>query len=451
MTEIISFPSQGSDAAAVAAALEDLKAQDADWARGRTFSLVYALDESHQQVLLDAHRRFAMANALSPSAFPSLATMEREVVAMSLDLLHGDPKTSGGTMASGGTESIILAMKAHRDRARATGQVAKDATAGIVAPTTIHPAHVKAAELLGMSITLVDLGDDLRADPDAIAAAVGKDTAVLAGSAPCFPYGVVDPIEELGAIALQRGIGLHVDACLGGFVLPFLEDLGHDIPPFDFRTPGVTSMSTDLHKYAFGPKGTSTILYADRTLRRHQFTADIGWPGGILASPTLLGTRSGGAIAGAWAALRHQGRAGYQRIFTGVMDATRRLQEGIVAAGPFQVLAEPVMSVFAFGSDELAIFDVADHLGTRGWSVDRQQDPDCLHLIVNPTHVPVVDEFLADLGEAARQARPAAEAGDQRALYGVTTRIDVGDDVMGSVLDGLESRYDLPVDQETAG
>lgn len=415
--------------------LQALHVDDADWRRGRTWSLVYSADDpEHQAVLLDAHAAYANENGLSPSAFPSLARMEAEVVEMMLSHLGADPATAAGTMASGGTESIILAVKAYRDRSGV-------ATPSLVMPSTAHPAFVKAAQLLGVEARVVPVSDELVADVDAMAEAADGTTILLIGSAPAYPYGLVDPIPDLADVASAAGIGLHIDACLGGVALPFLRDLGRPVAPFDFAVSGVTSMSVDLHKYGYGPKGTSTVLYRDPALRRHQFTVYVDWPGGALASPTLLGTRSGGAIAAAWAGLRHLGRAGYRRLFEGIMDTTDQLRAGIEAIGDLRVLGAPPMSVFAVASATRDVFAMADALESRGWRIDRQANPDCLHHIVNPTHAPVVEEYLDDLG-AAWESAPAADPTVERAaVYGVTARVDAAGDVAATILTDLEARY----------
>lgn len=429
------FPRSGMAPQAVSAALEEMRSDDADWRDGRTWSLVYFAGEAHEAVVKDAYLRFFNENALSPTAFPSLQRMERDVVWAMLDLLGADPEHAGGTMTSGGTESIILAVKAYRDTAKVDDP-------SIVIPSTAHPAFVKAGELLGVRPKIVPVGPDLMADLDAMAAAIEPATILLAASAPAFPYGLVDPIDGLGAIAVERGVGLHIDACLGGFVLPVLRSLGHPVPPFDFGVAGVTSISADLHKYGYGPKGSSTVLYRDRATRRAQFTAYTAWPGGALASPTLLGTRPGGAIAAAWAGIHHLGLSGYQAIFAELLQTARLLQAGITAIGDLQVIGDPPMTVFAFTSERKDIFSIADHMEERGWRIDRQSEPDCLHLIVNPPHVAAAPAFLADLSEAYLAA-PDRDASPRRAVvYGVTAHIPSDGNVEEAIIAQMEWRYD---------
>lgn len=434
------FPAAGVSAEELRELLKSRRAEDVDWRRGRIWSLVYWAGPEHEDVVYDAYRQFAAENVLGPTAFPSLATMEKEVVWMLLDLLGADPATAGGTMTSGGTESIIAAVKAYRDRARELYPHVEQPE--MVVPATAHPAFLKAGDLLGVRTVPVPMDDTFRVDTKAVADALSDSTIVVCASAPCFPYGVVDPIEEIGELTRERDIGLHIDATIGGFVLPFIRELGYPVPAFDFQVASVTSMTTDLHKYGYGPKGASAILYRDRGLRRYQFAAYTDWPGGVLASPALLGTRPGGAVAGSWAAMVYEGRSGYRDIFSSVMTATEKLQAGIRAIPGLFIVGDPPASVFAVASEQVDMMAVADRLETRDWRIDRQRNPDSIHLIVNPTHVPVIDEFLDDLEWAVAGAPPAGSGTGGATLYGVTSRLDPGADVRSAVLDQLEGRYD---------
>ena len=417
-------------------AFDDFRRHDADWRSGRTWSLVYSAGDRHDAVLQTAYTSFFHENGLSPSAFPSLERMEREVVRDLLEHLGSNPATSGGTMASGGTESIILAVKAYRDRAEI-------ANPSIVIPSTAHPAFVKAGDLLQVRVNIVPVGESLVADVEAMTRAVDSTTIAIGASAPAYPYGLVDPIPELGELAMQSGAGLHVDACLGGIPLPFLRHMGRPVPEFDFSVPGVTSISVDIHKYGFAAKGASAILYRDRDLRRHQFTVITEWPGGALTSPTLLGTRPGGGIAAAWTALNHLGVDGYLEIFESIMSTFDQLLNGIRSIGDLEVIGDPPMSVFALTSAEKDVFDIADGLERRGWRIDRQSRPDSLHHIVTPRHAPVIEQYLGDLHASYEEAAPSQpEAVARTAFYGVTSRIEQSDDLEESLLQDLASRYD---------
>jgi glutamate/tyrosine decarboxylase-like PLP-dependent enzyme len=293
-----------------------------------------------------------------------------------------------------------MAVKTARDRARAERGVTKPV---LLAPFSAHPAFAKAAHYLGLELRQIPLGPDHRADVAAAAKLISDDTALVVGSAPNYPFGVVDPIPELAALAAERGIAFHTDACLGGFLLPFLEALGEPVPPFDFRVPGVSTMSADVHKYGYCIKGASVILHRDQQhLRRHQLFLFDGWPGGTYGSFAMAGARGAAPIAAAWAVLHHLGREGYLRLATELRDTTRKIRAGIDATPGLRVLGDPVMSVLAFGSDTFDVFAVGDAMDAKGWHLDRQKGPDALHLMLSPTHSRVADAFLADLREAAR-------------------------------------------------
>jgi len=397
------LPARGLDHERVLGDLTARKKDDWKWRRGRSFSLVYHASDEHTALLERAYATYFHENALSPRAFPSLARLEAEVVAMVAHLLNGDDATAGA-MTSGGTESILLAVKAYRDRARAAGAPPSGALPEMVLPRTAHPAFLKAAHYLDVRPVVVDVGADFRADARAVLAACNERTILVVCSAPSFPQGVIDPVAEIAPAAAARGIGCHVDACIGGFVLPFLEREGVAVPRFDLRVEGVTSISADLHKYAFGAKGASVVLYRNARLRRFKLFATDAWSGGAYGSPGVTGTRPGGAVAAAWAALHALGEDGYRAIAREVVAATERLKSGIAAIDGLHVVGEPAMSVLSFASRRGDIFRIADRLEARGWTLDRLQRPDSIHLVVTPAHAPIVDEFLADLRAASERA-----------------------------------------------
>ncbi len=438
------IPAQGVDRDELLAELDELKQGDADWRSGHTWSLVYHASEEHTAFLKRVYTTFFSENGLNPIAFQSLRRFEAEVVRMTATMLGGDDDVVG-TMTSGGSESIMMAVKTYRDWARATKP---EVTAPrMVMPITAHPAFLKACHYLDVEVDLTPLRDDLRADVDAMRAAITDQTIALVGSSPNYPHGVIDPIEDIAALAQEHGLGMHVDGCLGGFLLPWVEKLGYDIPPFDFRVPGVTSMSADVHKYGFAAKGASTVLYRGKDLRRHQFYAATGWPGGIYISPTAAGTRPGGAIASAWAAMRAIGEDGYLDIARQIMDTTEQLREGVAGTPGLSILGEPDMSVFAFTSDEVDIYAVGDQLEARGWHMDRQIEPACLHLMVTPVHVDVVEAFLADLAASVEEvrARPELANEGQAAMYGMMANLPDGeeDQVQEFVLGLLDGLYEV--------
>lgn len=373
------------------------KRQDADWRGARTWSLCYPAGEDVDSVLAEASQLYLYENALNPFRFPSIRQMEVDVVGIALSLLHA-PESADGCMTSGGTESILMAMKTARERARAERGVERPT---IVAPYSAHPAFAKAASYLRMDLVQIPLRDDHRADVRAAERLVDDRTAVVVGSAPCYPFGVVDPIPELAALAQARGASFHADACLGGFLWPFWEALGETVPPFDFRVDGVTTISADVHKYGYATKGASTISHRDGDhLRRHQMFVFRDWPGGGYASFAMAGARPAAPIAAAWAILHWLGEDGYVRLARRIRDTVHRLRDGIRAIPGLVLHAEPEMSILAFGSERLDLFAIGDVMDDRGWHLDRQTGPDALHLMVSPEHDKVVDRFLADLREA---------------------------------------------------
>ncbi len=404
----MSLPERGIGREALLALMKERKAKDANWRAARTFSLVYPAGDDVDEILHDAANLYLHENALNPLRFPSLREMEVEVVGDTAELLHA-PAGAGGCMTSGGTESIVMAVYAARERAKAERGVAEP---NLVAPRSAHPAFAKAAKYLGLEHRQVPLGADLRADLAAAERLVDDHTALVVGSAPNYPFGTVDPIPELAALAARRGISLHVDGCLGGFLLPFWERLGEPVPPFDFRVDGVATMSADVHKYGYCVKGASVLVHRDEEhLKQYQRFLYSDWPGGLYFSQALAGTRAAAPIAAAWAVTRRLGVEGYLALARRVREATRKIQAGIASTG-MRVIGAPVMSVFAFTSDAADPFAIADRLEERGWCVDRQKGPDALHVMLSPRHADVADEFVADLGWAAASAgtRKSSEA-----------------------------------------
>lgn len=414
------LPATGRSAPQVLAEMDTAAQSDARWRDGRTLSLVFDPGEEIARFAKQAYTRFFSENALNPSAFPSLRRFENEVVCMVAQLLGGDLSVVGN-MTSGGSESILMAVKAARDWAAAEKKVR--GTPQIVLPTSAHPAFPKACSYFGLEPVFVAVGRDFRADPGAMKKAITRRSIMLVGSAPSYPQGVVDPIDELGAVAQRHGLWLHVDACVGGLMLPFVRELGHRVPPFDFDVPGVISISADLHKYGYAAKGASTVLYRDRRYRRYQYYAFTQWPGGIYASPTMTGTRPGGAIAAAWAVMQHLGRDGYRTITAEVMDATAQLLAGVGRLDDVHVLGEPTMSVFSIGSDTLDIYAVGDEMSTRGWHIDRQQNPASLHFTVSRGHVGRTDVLLGDLAASVDVVRARGRQWVQRSAQNLASTV----------------------------
>ena len=399
---MLPLPSRGIPPDQVLARMRSAKERDVRWQEGRVWGLVYPVDDDLERLLREAYAMFITSNALNPMAFPSLKRFEAEVVAMTAHLLGGDEETVGN-LTSGGTESLLMAVKTARDWARAHRP--HITAPEMVLPASAHPAFEKASHYFGVRSVRVPVDDAFRADVEAMRAAITPNTILLVGSAPSYPQGVMDPIPELAAVAREHDLLFHVDACLGGFFLPFARRLGYPVPDFDFTVDGVTSISADLHKFGYTTKGASVILYRNRELRRHQFFVYTDWSGGVYASPTMAGSRPGGTIAAAWAVMHYLGEEGYLRLAKQVMETTARLRAGIEGLDGLQILGDPVMGVLAIGSDALNVYEVADELTLRGWHLERQQFPPSLHLTVSPAHAAVADRFLDDLAAAVERAR----------------------------------------------
>lgn len=352
------------------------------------------------EVAKQAYLMYFSENGLGLRAFGSLAQFEREVVEMGLGLLHGGEGTRGA-MTTGGTESIFLAVKAARDLAlkRRPGIGRPQ----IVMASSAHPAFDKAAHFMGLQPVRTPLRADFCADPDAIAAAITPDTVMVVGSVPAFPHGVVDPIDQIAAVAQARGVWMHVDACVGGYFAPFAQQLGVALPDWDFAVPGVTSISADLHKYGYAAKGASTLFFRDaESFAGMGWTFD-NWPRGQYFTHTLVGTRAGGAIAAAWAVMKYLGVDGYQRITQRVLATRRALQHGAAELG-LPTLGDPRLSILAYGSPAHDIAGIAKALAARGWVPGLVTNPAGLHHMLNLTHEPVVGRYLDDLAAAMKEA-----------------------------------------------
>jgi len=440
MTDILSIPSKGIPKEQLLSKMQAMREKDADWRTGKTWSLVYFAGEEHTDFLKKAHNMFFSENGLSPLAFPSLKTFENEVISMASGMLGGDEKTAG-TMTTGGTESILMAMKAYRQWARANRPSVKEPE--VLLPVTAHPAFEKAAHYFDLKAVHSPVGDDFKADLNATRGLISDNTIVMVGSAPAYPHGVIDPIPELAAIAKENNIGFHVDSCLGGFMLPWLKKLGYTLTPFDFSVPGVTSISADIHKYGYAAKGASVVLYRSKELRRHQFFVYSNWPGGIYASPSMTGTRAGGSIAAAWAALNSIGEEGYMRLAESAMKTAKTIMEEIGGIKELYILGKPAMSVFSFASDMLDIFVLGDAMDKRGWHLDRQQFPSSLHMMVTAAHEKAAEPFISDLKESVGEviANPKASSEGSAAMYGMAASLPDRKAVDGFVLDFMDELF----------
>jgi sphinganine-1-phosphate aldolase len=400
------FPPRGIAPDDVFAEMEAARTKDVDWKHGRLGLYVHYAGDDVLAVAKEAYQRFFSENALGPKAFPSLKKFEEEVVDWALDLLHAPPEAAG-VMTSGGTESLFLALAAARDWARATRP--SIARPEIVIPWSAHPAFDKASHYLDLTVVRVPLREDFRADVDAMAAAVTTNTILVAGSAPALPHGVIDPIPGIAALARHRGLWCHVDACVGGFMAPFVKRAGYPVGAFDFAVDGVTSVSADLHKYGFTAKGASLLLLADRAMRPYLVFDFDDWPRGHYSSATFRGTRPGGAVASAWAVMRYLGLEGYTRIARTTMEGRDRLIAGIESLDGFHVVGSPELTVMGYGATGIDIAAVAHELGERGWFVSGMASPPGIHMgMLSPAHAAVVDEYVADLREAVDAVRKGA-------------------------------------------
>jgi glutamate/tyrosine decarboxylase-like PLP-dependent enzyme len=391
----VSFPQHGRTADELLAELGELRGGDLDWRSGRAFSLVYDADDPELESLLErVGLMFLHENALNPFRYRTLLRMETEILAMACDLFGA----GCGALSSGGTESIFLATLTARDHARERGVTAPR----LLCTDTAHPAFAKACHYLDVEMVRLPHDDDGRGMPERYAEAIDEQTALVVASAPCYPFGTIDPVAAIASLAADAGTLCHVAACLGGWLLPWWERLGRAVPAWNFAVPGVTSLSADVHKYGYSFKGTSLVLYRDRSLLEHQVFMYSDWPGGLYASSSAAGTRPGAPIAGAWAAMTHLGADGYLRLAARVLDATTRFRAGIDAIEGLSITGDPDLSVFEFGAaDDTSGIDigaVGDVMDDRGWNLDRQQGG--LHLMVSPGHDRVVDEFCSDLADA---------------------------------------------------
>ncbi|MEZ5994597.1 MAG: aspartate aminotransferase family protein [Hyphomonadaceae bacterium] len=389
------LPEKGQPWSTLEPRMRDLAKGDVKWRDGRTGLYIFNAGEDVERVQKAAYAMFSAENGLGPAAFPSIAQMERDVVAIGLSLLNAPPG-AGGAMTSGGTDSIFMAVKTARDHARAKREMS--GALNIVIPFTAHPAFDKACAVMDIEVRRVPEKEFL-ADVAGMEAAMDAATLMIVGSAPCFPFGLIDPLEALSELAERKGVWLHVDACVGGYIAPFVRMNGVDLPPFDFALPGVTSISGDLHKYGYASKGASTVFFRDAAMRDFM-TFDAGpWPLGRMITPTLAGTRPGGAIAAAWAVIHHLGIEGYREKQRQVTEARAKIESGVRRLG-FNVLGKPQLGIVAFAHPKADALAIYAQMHKRGWFTAALLEPRALHLMLSPKHNEVANQYLSDL-EAA--------------------------------------------------
>jgi glutamate/tyrosine decarboxylase-like PLP-dependent enzyme len=413
---MVRFEDAGRSRESVMEQLSTMHAGDIDWRAGRAPIFVFSATREVHALGQAAFNEYFSENALGARrAFPSLMRMEKEVVAMGLDLFHA---TDGGVgnMTSGGTESIVMAVKAARDYCRKR-RANSSLRGNIVAPITVHPAFEKAAALMDLEIRHVSVTPALIADVAAMEARIDADTIMMVGSTPCFSYGVIDPIEDLAAVARRRGVWLHVDACVGGWMAPFVRDIGYPIPKFDFEVEGVMSLSADLHKFGFCPKPASSIFYRSAERQACQGFSFDTWPSGLFATQTLVGTRPGGAVAAAWAVLNHLGRDGYRAIARDHMTMRDAYLAALLAIPGMSIRGAPALMNIAFGCDDVDMGRVATLMGERGWLPGVVREPPSLHLMLSMQHEGARESYIRDVADCVGEVKAGRSAEAAKAAY----------------------------------
>jgi glutamate/tyrosine decarboxylase-like PLP-dependent enzyme len=453
---ISAMPEEGMPADEI---LDQLRAtaalEDQRWEDGHCSGTMYCGDREHYAMVNEAFGYFSHVNTLQRDICPSMTRFEWEIVAMTLDILNGsavaghDPTHRAcGVITAGGTESILTAMLGYRNLAQSQGIAAPE----MILPDTGHPAFLKASHLFGLKLVLAPTDPDTTlVDVDFVRSAINTNTAVIVGSAGNYGYGTIDPISELSDLAVEHGVGLHVDGCLGGWILPWGERLGYDIPTFDFRLPGVTSISADVHKYGYGPKGLSVLAWRDKSYRKHHYYVEAGWKGGLYVSAGLLGSRSGGISAGSWAAMRSLGAQGYLERAKGIFESAFMMQDAVKSHPELTILGDPTFC-FAFRSDEFDVYHVNDRMAGNGWRFNGLQNPPALHFCVTgpQTQPGVVERFATDLHDGVAYAREAGDATPMTgSMYGGSGRPpgNADGELMAELMAGyLDSVADGPTD-----
>jgi len=409
---------------------------------GRVSGSIYSGDHDHYRFQVEAFGHFAHANVLQRDMYPSATKMESEIVSMTAAMLHGDDDT-GGVITSGGTESLVTAMLTYREWGRRVKGIAHPQ---IIMPVTAHPAHSKAFHYFDIDALIAPVTDDQTVDLDWVRDHIGPNTVALVGTAGTYPHGLIDPIPELGQIALEHGLGLHVDGCLGGFILAWGRQLGYDHTPFDLAVPGVTSISADTHKYGYALKGSSVLLFRPKELRREQYLVIDGWPGGAYSSPTMAGSRSGGLVAATWASMLSLGKDGYRSIATDIFATADKIKAAVREHEELEVIGDSLFNV-AFRSDVVDIFHVNDGLADLGWRMNGLQLPPALHFCVTRpnTQEGVAEAFALDLAKAVAYARnPPSPMPRSGAIYGAGGAArPPREQLLKSVFDRLDSMYEV--------
>lgn len=439
----ISLPSTGVSREKILSDIQHMHdVESVKWKEGFVSGGIYHGDNEHIDFLNKVYALQSQSNPLHSDLFPSATKFEAEIVSMAAHM-HGKGKTPDnaqvcGTVTSGGTESILVAMKSYRDRAREEKGITEPE---MILPTTAHAAFDKASQYFNIKQVKIPVTGNYSADISALKRAINNNTIVIVGSAPSFPHGTFDPIKEMSDIALKNGIGFHTDCCLGGFVVPFAEKLGYKVPVVDFRLPGVTSMSVDTHKYGYAAKGTSVVLYRTEELRHYQFYTLTEWPGGLYFSPTLAGSRPGALSAACWAAMLAMGEEGYLKATKSILETAEKIKEGVKAIPEIKILGEPVW-IFAFASDTINIYEVLDQMTRKHWNLNGLHKPACFHIALTLRHTQqgVAERFIHDLKESVAHVK--ANPGNKEGLapvYGMAASLPF----RGMVSDILKKYLDV--------
>ncbi|MCB1701007.1 MAG: aspartate aminotransferase family protein [Pseudomonadales bacterium] len=402
------FPAHGQSSENILSQLKSRKSNDVRWEEGRVFAYIYDPGEEAQQLLKDAFSLYLMENGLDPTSFPSCMQLEKDVIGMAVDLVNGGADATG-TFTSGGTESILLSLKTTRDYYRdARPEISRPE---VLMPKTAHPAFHKACQYFDLTAVTVDVDADFCAIPALMEAAITANTILMVGSAPSYAHGAIDPIAELGQVALRHQLRFHVDCCVGGMYLPFAKQLGYAIPDFDMSVPGVTQLSMDFHKWGYAAKGASCILYRDRAFRRYQIFSYANWTGYAVVNPGVVSTKGGGPIAACWAILNYIGRDGYLKLVASAQEASRKIVAAVDDIEGLEMMGKAQINMLALRATDFNIFPLADAMKERGWFIQPQfgfaNSSENMHLSVGPHNAHNVDEFVADLREVSARVRAA--------------------------------------------
>ena len=444
MTYLERLPRSGKNRNELMAVVDEYQSLDStNWRQGKVSGTVYGGGSALTNIISEVYHKFVWTNPLHADVFPALRKMEAEIVRMSCNLFHGDPNNSCGCVTSGGTESILLACKAYRDWAIEKGIKKPE----IVCPISAHAAFEKAAQCFRMRLIQIPVDPLTRkVDVNAMKKAISRNTCMLVGSTPPYPHGVLDPIEEIASLGSYYKIPVHVDACLGGFLIPFMEEAGFPIPLCDFRVPGVTSISADTHKYGYAPKGSSVILYSSKKWINYQYFVSPDWQGGIYATPMFAGSRSGATVAACWATMVHIGHNGYIERTKKIIKTARYIEAGLRKIPNIFVFGRPEMSVIGFGSLDFDIFRLSSALVQRGWNLNSLQFPASIHICCCLPHTQpgVADNLIRDVEECVAEIMeaPGEKVTGAGAMYGMAQALPDRSIVSDLATVFIDSYYD---------